>query len=224
MVIRGVLAVVSLWIGLAAMPARAAQPDAAAPGHAVPAAAQHDVAAPQAEHAVAEHVEGAHEESLLAFLARLGNFALLAGGLYYFLRTPIADYLAKRHEQIRHDLVEAAALKETATKQLSEIDARMKALPGEIDALRQRGAEEIKAEDARIRQAADVERQRLVAQTSAQIDMQLRAARRELVDLAADLAVASAKERLRAETTADDQQRLIERYVSQVRSTHDQAR
>ena len=62
------------------------------------------------------------------------------------------------------------------------------------------------------------------AQTSAQIDMQLRAARRELVDLAADLAVASAKERLRAETTADDQQRLIERYVSQVRSTHDQAR
>jgi F-type H+-transporting ATPase subunit b len=195
---------------------QAAAPD----GHAAPAA---DHAAPAGEHAAdAEHAEGGHEgESIWAFLGRLFNFALLAGGLVYFLKTPIANYLASRSEQIRADLVNAAATRESATRELAAIDARMKGLPAELEALKTRGKEEIAAEQARIKAAADTERQRLVEQARLEIAQQTRAARRDLQEYAATLAVDVAKARLSAEMTDADQSRLVDRYVAQVKTAHE---
>ena len=63
------------------------------------------------------------------------NFAILAGGLWWFLKDPVATYLRDRHTSIRKDLVEAASVKSTAAAQLDELDRKLKALPGEIDAL-----------------------------------------------------------------------------------------
>ena len=56
----------------------------------------------------------------------------------------------------------------------------MKQLPGELDTLA-RGQEEIAGEQARIEQAAAAERERLLEQTRREIDLQLRAVRRDLV-------------------------------------------
>lgn len=189
-----------------------------------PALAQH--AEPghgaEAQHAAdAAHAEGEHEESLGSFLSRLGNFALLAGGLYYFLRKPLSDYLASRGDQISRDLVTAGELKSAATAQLAEIDQKLKALPAELDALRHRGAEEVKAEEARIRTEAERDRSRLLEQADREIAMRVQTARRDLTELAAELAVASATDRLKRETTDTDQLRLIDRYVAQVRTMHE---
>lgn len=171
--------------------------------------------------AATEHSAGEHEESLGSFLSRLGNFALLAGGLVYFLRKPLSEYLASRGEQISRDLVTAAELKATATAQLAEIDNKLKTLPAELEALKQRGAEEVKAEEARIRADAEKDRARLLEQADREIGMRVQTARRDLTELAAELAVSAAKERLRRETNDADQLRLIDRYVSQVRTMHE---
>jgi F-type H+-transporting ATPase subunit b len=113
--------------------------------------------------------------------------------------------------------VAAAETRETATRQLSEIQARLAALPGELEALKKRGSEEIAAERVRIQQAAEAERQRLLEHTRREIDMRLRVARRELVEHAATLAVAVASERIKKSITLDDQARLVERYASQLK-------
>ena len=55
-------------------------------------------------------------------IAKLVNFAVLVGALVYFLKAPIAGYLAGRSAQIRQDLVTAAEMRKTATAQLEEID------------------------------------------------------------------------------------------------------
>src|SRR5881394_2761605 len=113
---RKLVARVTLCVLLAGMPAAsvrlAAQP---APGH-EPAAA-------------AEQREEAHEDSVANMIARVVNFAILAGVLVYFLRSPFATYLSDRSAQIRADLVNAAEMKQSAAAQLEEIDRRMKALP-----------------------------------------------------------------------------------------------
>jgi F-type H+-transporting ATPase subunit b len=119
--------------------------------------------------------------------------------------------------KVRQDLVTAAETREAATRQLAEIQARLAALPGELEALKKRGSEEIAAERVRIQQAAEAERQRLLEHTRREIDMRLRLARRELVEHAADLAVAIASERIRKAITPDDQARLVERYTTQVK-------
>ena len=145
------------------------------------------------------------------------NFAILVGGLWWFLKDPLSGYLRDRHSSIRKDLVEAAAVKTAAAAQLAEIDRKIQALPGEIVALRKRGAEEIAAEEQRISTMAAAERERLLEQTRREIDVQLRLAKRELVEHTANLAVQLAGDRLQQHITPDDQKRLVDRYLDQVK-------
>ena len=148
--------------------------------------------------------------------AKLLNFALLVGALVYFLRAPIAGYLASRSSQIRQYLVTAAEMRAAATAQLAEIEKRMQALPAELEALKRQGAEDVKAEQLRIAETAAVERTRLLEQTRREIDTRMRIAKRELTEQAAALAVGVAETRIRRTITPDDQMRLVDRYASQL--------
>jgi F-type H+-transporting ATPase subunit b len=171
-----------------------------------------------AEGTAAEHgEESAHDEGILPTIARLFNFAILAGLLVYFLKSPVAAYLAARHKQIRQDLVTAAELRRAASAQLAAIDQKLKSLPAELEALSAQGAGDVQAERARIAQAAAAERDRLIDQTRREIAMRLRVAKRELVELAANLAVGVARERITKTITPDDQLRLVDRYTSQLK-------
>ncbi|MEZ5291315.1 MAG: ATP synthase F0 subunit B [Vicinamibacterales bacterium] len=172
--------------------------------------------------ATAAHEGGAEEHGgehggLAGLFWPAANFLILAGGIYYFLRAPFSTYLADRSTQIRKDLVEAAALNSTATQQLADVDRKLQALPGELAALRARGAEEIAAEEQRIAAAAVADRDRLLAQAKREIEVRLQTAQRELSDHAATLALSLAKERLEHEISPADHARLVERYVHQVR-------
>jgi len=167
--------------------------------------------------AAAEH----HDESIGGMILGMGwpvaNFIIFVGILYYFLNQPLRDYLATRSSSIRKDLVEAAELRATATAQLENIEQKLKALPGELAALRTRGAEEIKAEEARIAAQAAADRERLLEQTRREIDLQVRLAKKEILEHAANLSVQLATERIKKEVTPADQERLVDRYLSQVK-------
>jgi F-type H+-transporting ATPase subunit b len=204
------------------------QPAPAEPAHGAPAQdpAAH---APAEAHAVSDahapsaegHGDAAHGESLWSFIARILNFLLLVGGLYYLLRRPLANYLDARSRQIRSDLDHATHTREESKARQAEIEARLKALPGEIEAMRARGKHEIEVEQARIRETAEAERARLVEQTSRAIDRQVQIARRDLTEHAANLAIDVARTRLATEMTDADQLRLVDRYVTQVSTAHD---
>jgi F-type H+-transporting ATPase subunit b len=190
--------------------------------HSTPAPAQEQSPVPKGAEPV--HPAGAvHEEEhaegnpVLELVARLVNFGILVGALAYLLRSPIAGYLASRSTQIRQELVTASEMRAAASAQLTEIERKMQALPAELEALRKQGAEDVKAEQARIAQAAARERERLLEQTRREIDMRLRVARRELTEHAAHLAVQVAEQRIRRTITPDDQIRLVDRYASQLK-------
>ena len=161
--------------------------------------------------------EGAEGGGIVSMIAKLLNFAVLAGLLVYFLKSPLMAYLASRSTQIRQDLVTAAELKTAAAAQLAEIEQKMRALPGELEALKHQGAEDVKAERARMARAAAAERDRLLDHTRREIDSRLRIAKRELTAHAADLAVAVARRRIEQSITPDDQLRLVDRYAAQLR-------
>ena len=159
---------------------------------------------------------GHHEASLADLLWPTANFAIMVAVLVNLLRVPLTTYLTDRSTSIRRDLVDAAAMKATATEQLSEIDRRMRALPDELASLRARAEAEIQAEEQRIAQQAIADRDRLVDQARKQMDVQVRMAKRELTEHAANLAVDLATRAVEQDTTADDHARLVNRYVSQV--------
>jgi F-type H+-transporting ATPase subunit b len=159
-----------------------------------------------------------------AVIAKAVNFTILVAVLVYFLRAPLLGYLNGRIAKVREDLVAAAETRETAARQLAEIDAKLKALPLELETLKQRGAEDIVAERARIEQAAEAERQRLLEHTRREIDMRLRVARRELLELAAGLAVGVARDRITKTITPADHARLVDRYAAQLQADGSDAR
>lgn len=151
-------------------------------------------------------------------VARAFNFVALVAIVVYFLRRPIANYLVDRSQQIRHALVEAAATRERASADLASVQSRLAALPAELAVLKERGAEEVKAEQARIKVLAAAERERVLAQTRREIDQQYRLARRALLQETADQAAVIARARIERDITPADQTRLIDRYLTQVRA------
>lgn len=184
-----------------------------------PSATTEETGAAEETHA-ADEAHAAGEEpggGVMEVVARLVNFSILVGTLVYLLRSPFATYLNERTTQIRSDLVNAAEMKQTAAAQIEEIDRKMAALPGELEALGAQGAQEIAAEQARIRSAAAAERDRLLEQARRDIDQQVKIAERELVSHAADLAVGLAGERIKKTITDEDQKRLADRYVQQLK-------
>jgi F-type H+-transporting ATPase subunit b len=196
-----------------------AAPAPAVAGHAAPAQGEH-VAQPGGQAAAGEHAaEGEHGNPIVGLIARLFNFAIMAGVLVYFLKSPIADHLRDRGKQIRSDLVKAADMRGAAAAQMAAIELKMAALPGELDALRKTGAQEVAAEEARIRQAAEGERARLLEQARREIDSQLKLAERDLIARTADLAVAVAAARVKATITAEDQARLVDQYLGRLAAT-----
>jgi len=165
--------------------------------------------------ALAAEAEGG---GIMSTIAKLFNFALLVAILVHFLRRPLANYLVDRSQQIRHALVEAKATREQASADLARIESRLAALPAELEALKTRGAEEVRAEQARIKATAAAERERLLTQTRREIDQQYRLARRALVEETAEQASAVARARIERDITPADQTRLIDRYLTQVRA------
>ena len=196
---------VCLLVGALGSPVAATAP----PQHAAPP--QHEAAAGES------HGEAPHEQTMLQTIAKLANFAILAGVLVYFLKGPIGVHLATRASTIRQDLVTASEMRAAATAQLAEIDRKLKTLPAELDALKAQGAQDLVAEQARIAQTAAVERERLVEQTRREIETRLRVARRELTAHAAQLAVGIAEARIRQSITPEDQLRLVDRYTAQLK-------
>jgi len=182
---------------------------------------QQQGAAEHAEQEAHEEGEAHHDESLGGMILAMGwpvaNFIIFVGVLYYYLNQPLKDYLASRGATIRKDLVEAAELRATATSQLTTIEQKLAALPAELSALRTRGAEEIKAEEQRIAAQAAADRDRLLDQTRREIDLQVRLAKKEMLEHAADLSLALATERIKKEVTPADQDRLVDRYLALVK-------
>jgi F-type H+-transporting ATPase subunit b len=173
------------------------------------------IAAPQ--HEAEATSEAPHEQTLLQTVAKVANFAILAGVLVYYLKTPVRTYLVSRTTAIRQDLVTASEMRASAAAQLAEIARKLQSLPAELAALKAQGEQDVAAEQARIAQAAAVERERLIQQTRREIEMRLRVARRELTEHAAQLAVRIAEERIKRTITLEDQVRLVDRYTAQLR-------
>jgi F-type H+-transporting ATPase subunit b len=165
---------------------------------------------------------GHHEQSIGEMILGMGwpvaNFIVFVGVIYYFGNGPMKEYLATRSASIRKDLVEAAELKAAATAQLAALDQKLQALPGELATLRTRGTEDIVAEEKRIAAAAEADRERLLDQTRREIDLQVRLAKKNILEHAADLSVQLATERIKKETTQADQDRLVDNYLTQVKN------
>ncbi|HSH68347.1 MAG TPA: ATP synthase F0 subunit B [Deferrisomatales bacterium] len=148
------------------------------------------------------------------------NFSILAGGLFYFLRKPVRQALADRHENVRKALEDARKAKEDAQAKVREYGQRVANLEQEISAIRDQVQAEAERQKNQIiaeaQAAADSIRRQAAAAGTNEVKRAQDALRGEVVELAMQLA----QELLAKGYTAQDQKKAVQQTIENVEGIH----
>ena len=183
-----------------------------------PATAQPAAPAAGQESAAAEHEpagEGAeHETSALDTVFQWVNFVLIAAGIWYVGKKFGAPLLSQRAQAIREEMDRSARAVAEASERLSQIEGKLEHLDEELRQLRQAALQEAGAERARIEATAQSEADKVVQAAEQEIAAAAKAARRELQQYTAELAVGLAEKRIRETISLDSEKRIFRSFVN----------
>ena len=141
------------------------------------------------------------------------NFAIVAGGILWLFGKVLPPKFRRNAENIGSTITKATAAKAEADRLLREAEAKLANLQVEVAALGEEAKREAAAEVERIRAATRVDEQKIAAAAKGEIEAAERAARKELKELAAKLAVDGAESLLVRQLTPAVQESLISSFV-----------
>ncbi len=162
------------------------------------------------------HGEAAPKGWVATDTQRVLNFAVLAGGLFFLLRKPVAKALRDRIGGIEQQLRDLEARKQTAEKELAAVNSRIATLDKEAEKIVAEYVRQGEEARARILAAAEASAKKLEEQAKRQIDHELRTVRDRLQAEVIEKALVKAEARLRERITTEDQDRLIDEYLAKV--------
>jgi F-type H+-transporting ATPase subunit b len=144
------------------------------------------------------------------------NAVLLFVFVGYFLVTGLPKAFRSRRQQLDRQIVEAHVATEKAEERLRAVEERLGRLDSEIAAVREQAERDSAHDEARIKQAMEDEKKKIVASAEQEIASAGAAAERRLRKFAAELAVERATSRLHL--TEGDDRTLIQEFASSLGS------
>ncbi len=151
-----------------------------------------------------------------AFLWQLGNLVLLLGVLFAVARKPIEKFFAQRHEKIRGELDDASRVLAQAEERFAEWQQKLAELDSELDRVRATAERRAREEREHTLNDARAAAERIRADAVVAVEQELRRARGELREEAADLAIELAASLLREQVSDGDRKRLIDEFIERV--------
>jgi F-type H+-transporting ATPase subunit b len=145
---------------------------------------------------------------------RWANFLILAGVIGYLMAKFLPPLFASRSTEIRKGISEAQQMKQDAEKRSAEMDARLKALGADIEKFRTQSTAEMQQEGERISRETAEQIKKVEQQAAAELESAGKAARRQLKEYAAELALGMAEERLRGRMDSAAESALVDGFVS----------
>jgi F-type H+-transporting ATPase subunit b len=142
------------------------------------------------------------------------NFVVIAGVLFWAGRKFLPGIFRDRTSAIQKAMQEAQKASEEARRKLADIESRLMKLDVEIGAIRDGAEKEGRAEEERIKQAAQEDARKIVASAEQEIAAAAKAARRQLTAYAADLAVGLAQKQIHVDAATD--QALVRGFAGQM--------
>ncbi len=145
------------------------------------------------------------------------NLAVFWGLLWRFAGPPLTAFLKNRRLAISSDLGRAQQQRTEAAEMTATLGGKIDELRAEMERLLERSEDEGRRERDQVLEQAEQERERLLAQTRAEIDNRVTRAKHELSRLTVDLAGELARERVRARLGPEDRSRIFERNLERLR-------
>jgi len=170
-----------------------------------------------AEQAV-EHAEGgAHGKGWVATdTYRLLHFIILAGVLFFLLKKPVAHALDARVKGIREQLSDLEAQKKEAEQKLAEYNQKFAQLEKESERIMAEYVRQGEEAKARILEEAESAADRMKAQAQKNIESEIQRAKAQLQEEILDKALAQAEALIKEKISTDDQEKLVDEYLSKV--------
>ena len=140
----------------------------------------------------------------------LGVFAIF----YFLFKSKLPQAFRDRTAAIQKGIKDAEAASADAAHRLSDIESRLAKLDGEVAEIRAAAERDVAAEEQRIKQAAEEDKQKVIAAAQTEIAAIARNARRELKGYAASLAVDLAAREIQVDDKTD--QALVHEFVDRL--------
>ncbi len=168
--------------------------------------------------------EGGHEAvggsltaaKLKELFWRVLNFAALLIILVKFGAKPIAAALSGRQKQIKDEIEDLEARKESAEQSYREFEEKLAGVEKEIDTIVDKAVAQAEVEKTKILEKAEMAAADIQRQAEQAVQNEITEAKRTLQNDIADKAAAMAEELIKKNLTSDDQVKIIEDYLDKV--------
>ena len=147
---------------------------------------------------------------------RVMNFAVLAIALFFLLKKPVSQFLGDRIQGISDQLKELEAKKTEAEKKLTEYNERLSMLGKESEKIIAQYKQQGEAAREKILKEAESAAVKLEEQAKRNIDQEFKKARQQLEEEVFEKAIAKAEDRLKTNITDQDQEKLVDEYLTKV--------
>lgn len=147
--------------------------------------------------------------SIMDWVWRILNFAILVFVLVKFLNKPLRSYLQQRKELIEKSIKEAQEAKALALKALAEVEERLKVKDKEIEEIISSARVSGEREKERLIEEGEKLKVKILEQAKTNIDFELKMAKEAIKAEAVETAMQLAEEKIKAKMTKEDQERLL---------------
>lgn len=148
-------------------------------------------------------------------IMRWVNFIILVAIIVKFARRPLADFIAGKRDEIAYQLKRLEEQKDAASTRAKEVYDQLDDSRERLERIKARIIKQGRERQQEIIDQARSESRLLLAGTRRKIDYQLREAKENLRSEMVDSAVDIALERLPQQITAADNQKLLEKYLTE---------
>ena len=148
------------------------------------------------------------------------NFIIFASLIVKFARTPLKDFVKGQREKIAADIRKKEKDKNTATAEVEEIKTALNEGEARFKDLKDRIVEQGRKRKEQIVKEAKEQSRQMLAETQKRVENQILEAKKRLKAELVDVAVERALQRLPKEITSEDNQKFLNRFLS---DTHAQS-
>jgi len=154
-----------------------------------------------------------------SLIVQFVNFFILLFILQRLLYKPLLAKMEERTSAIKASLDQAQAARAEALRQQEENEAKLRAAYAEAAAIREQAIKEAAEESRKHIEAAQAQARKLVDDTKAQLDGEIRRAREELRREVSDLAVGVAEKLVRRTLRDDDHRRIVAEAIAGIKTS-----
>ena len=165
--------------------------------------------------------EASHGSSLVGYLGKVLNFLVLFGGLGFFLRKPLKNFLERRGQEIDSTIKEAKKERAENEKNYKHALVRLQKLQKELEEIRKDAEEEGQKRKKFILQSAEKEAERIKNFARQEIEMFCLSKVRALKVYTAELATELAETNIKAKMTPERQSLLIDLSIDKLEDFYD---